>query len=482
MHTDKKRKSNSRIVNFLYLCQSVPHLWLTVLLCFASTTRAADRPPNIVFILADDLGYADVGFDGRKVWTTPNLDRLASQGTIFRRWYSAGVVCAPSRAAFLTGRYGIHNGVTGNTDMLDPRETTVAEALKSRGYATALCGKWHLCPIKPDDPGWPLNQGFDEFFGYIGGREAWEKFPKELWDGREKKPVDGYADNLFTDRAIDFVKRQHDASKPFFLYLALIAPHGWDQAPPQQATKFEGKFEGDDKPYRHKSGTYSKPIEHPYANYAAMVANLDAQVGRLLATLDELKLADDTLVVFTSDNGATFEPLNAGASNHFDSNAPFRGQKRTLWEGGMHMPACVRWTGHVKAGSESQTLVHNVDLLPTFCAAAGATVDPTWNVDGVNLLDVWTGKSAPPDRTLFWEWRAEGTTQWAAMKGDFKLVVTGGNTGELFDVAKDPSERRNIRSDQGPIVSELTKALEEWQKSETNPPKRRPTTRGTAEE
>src|SRR4051812_24521108 len=317
MHTDKKRKSNSRIVNFLYLCQSVPHLWLTVLLCFASTTRAADRPPNIVFILADDLGYADVGFCGRKEWATPNLDRLASQGTIFRRWYSAGVVCAPSRAAFLTGRYGIHNGVTGNTDMLDPRETTVAQALKSRGYATALCGKWHLCPIKPNDPGWPLDQGFDEFFGYIGGREAWEKFPKQLWDGREQKPVDGYADNLFTDRAIEFLKRQHEQSMPFFLYLALIAPHGWDQAPPQQAAKLQGKFDHDET-YKLKRAPYDKPIEHPYANYAAMVVNMDEQVGRLLATLDELKLADDTLVVFTSDNGATFEPLNAGASNHFD--------------------------------------------------------------------------------------------------------------------------------------------------------------------
>src|SRR5205814_8812466 len=134
----------------LYRCPSVPHRWLILFFCVfhATTVIAADRPPNIVFILADDLGYADVGFDGRKEWATPNLDRLASQGTIFRRWYTAAVVCAPSRAAFLTGRYGIHNGVTGNADYLDPGETTIAEALRSRGYATALCGKWHLCPVK----------------------------------------------------------------------------------------------------------------------------------------------------------------------------------------------------------------------------------------------------------------------------------------------------------------------------------------------
>jgi len=182
-------------------------LFALSLLLLVPALRAAEKKPNIVFILADDLGYADVSFNGRKEWNTPNLHRLFQEGTVFRRWYSAGVVCAPSRAALLTGRYGIHNGVTGNGDMLDARETTVAEALKARGYATALCGKWHLCAVKTDDPGWPLNQGFDEFFGYISGREAWEKFPKQLWDGREKKPVDGYADNLFTDRAIDFVHR-----------------------------------------------------------------------------------------------------------------------------------------------------------------------------------------------------------------------------------------------------------------------------------
>jgi arylsulfatase A-like enzyme len=448
-------------------------VWISLcaLLCTCGQVLAADRPPNIVFLLADDLGYGDVGFCGRREWSTPNIDQLAQQGTIFRRWYAASVVCAPSRAAFLTGRYGIHNGVTGNSDHLDLSEVTIAEALKAHGYATGLFGKWHLCPGRGDAPGFPLDQGFDEFFGFIGGKEAWEKFPKKLWFGREKKSVDGYADNLFADHAIDFIKKQHDADKPFFVYLAFTASHGLVQGPPDEVAKFKGKFAEKD----------TKEIHEPYANYAAMVTNLDKQIARVLQVLDELKLTQDTLVVFTSDQGATFEKLAAGATDYFDSNAPFRGQKRTLWEGGTRVPAAVRWPGHVPAGKESHEIVHMTDLFPTFLSAASGSVDPSWKLDGLNLLDVWLGKSAAPKRTLFWEWRSEGDTQTAAMRGDLKLVITGGNKPELFDVERDPTERRNIRAEHPKIAEDLESQIKAWLATERKVPATRTAGRSSDE-
>src|SRR5437763_1030014 len=241
-------------------------------LLLALPAFAADRPPNFIILLADDLGYADVGFDGRTEWQTPNIDRLAHEGTIFRRWYTAAVVCAPSRAALMTGRYSIHNGVCGNDSLdLPSDELTIAEALKPAGYATALFGKWHHGGARPGQKTYthPMDQGCDEFFGFT-----------------------------------------------------------------------------------------------------------DADLNR------------ETIVIFSSDHGATFEKLAEGTSVYFDSNRPFRGQKRTLWEGGMRVPAVVRWSGHVASHGDSHEVVHNCDVFPTLMAAAGAEVDPKLKIDGTNVLDV----------------------------------------------------------------------------------------------
>src|SRR3954452_1705561 len=202
-----------------------------------------ERRPNIVLIYADDLGWGDVGFNGRSEWATPHLDALAAQGTVFRRFYTAAVLCAPSRAALLTGKDTIHNGVTRNNDDLAGREVTIAEVLKARGYATALYGKWHhgkprpqgrtseARPSGPVTAGYvhPMDQGFDEFFGYTDAIHAWEKFPKMLWDGRSRVEVSGYADDLCTDRAVDYLRRQRE--RPFFLYLPFIAAHFHIEAP-----------------------------------------------------------------------------------------------------------------------------------------------------------------------------------------------------------------------------------------------------------
>ncbi len=417
--------------------------------------RAAPAKPNLIVILADDLGWGDVGFNGRTEWRTPHLDKLATQGTVFSRWYTAAVVCAPSRAALMTGKYGIHNGVSANNADLPASEVTLAAALKKHGYATSLSGKWHHGRPRPGLATYrhPLDLGFDEFFGFTNAVHAWEHFPKQLWHGRELKPVRGYADTLFTDRAIDFVAR--NKSRPFFLYLAFTAPHLHVEAPPEDVAEYRGKF---------KEKGPKVPIN---ATYAAMVSRLDKEVGRLMKQLDDLGLAENTLVVFSSDHGATFEAGNKGASAFHDSNRPFRGQKRTLWEGGIRVPGVVRWPGKVPAKRTSAEVVQMTDVFPTFLAAAGARPEAAWKVDGKDLLAVWRGKARAPERTLFWEWRSEGTQQVAAMRGDLKLVVTGNNPPELFDVKTDPGERRSRTAEYPALVAQLRKEMAAWLATET---------------
>jgi arylsulfatase A-like enzyme len=432
-----------------------------ILLCLPRLAPAAEAPPNLVIILADDLGYADVGFDGRSEWTTPHLDAMARQGTVFRRWYTGSPICLSSRAALMTRRYGIHNGLIGNASLdLPASEVTIAQALEPHGYATALFGKWHAGPKRPGEKTWihPLDRGFDEFFGFTNATHAWQKFPTELWEGREMKPSHGYADDLFTDRAIDFIKRQK--GHPFFLYVPFICPHGKPDAPPEEIAKFKDKFTGD-------ADAETDRI------YAAEITRMDEEVGRIIKTLDDLDLSKKTLVVFTSDHGATFEKLSKFAPIDLDSNRPFRGQKRTLWEGGLRVPAIVRWPGQVPAGSESHVNMIMTDVFPTFLAAAGVTADPKLKLDGVNMLDVWRGKSKGPDRTLYWNWDESGRVQFAAMHGDLKMVINSQNKPELYDVAQDPAERLD-RAEQFPEeLKKLKKGLDEWFATESPAAKER---------
>jgi arylsulfatase A len=411
------------------------------------------RKPNVILIVADDLGWADVGFNGRKEWTTPNLDRLARKGIKFNRWYTAAVVCAPSRAALMTGKFTIHNGVSANNDDLPRSEVTLAAALRRLGYRTGLFGKWHHGRPRDGEKTYihPLDRGFDEFFGYTDAVHAWEKYPKKLWHGRELKevPGDGYADTLFADHAIDFATRNKD--HPFFLYLAFVAPHLHIQAPAADVQPFLGKF------------PEKEAKKNANANYAAMIVRLDLEVGRLLAALDALGLADDTIIVFSSDHGATFEAGNLGASAYHNSNRPFRGQKRTLWEGGIRVPALVSWPGKLPAGKTSDDAAHMTDLFPTLLAAAGGTVDAAWHVDGRNLLPVWRGDAKMPERALFWEWRSEKAYQIAAMRGPIKFIIPAlGALPEMYDVANDPSETRNIIAEHPELARTLEKELRAW--------------------
>jgi arylsulfatase A-like enzyme len=433
------------------------HLLIVVglaLLVAGGPARAGEkRKPNVIVILADDLGWGDVGFNGRKEWSTPNLDRLAKKGIKFTRWYTAAVVCAPSRAALMTGKYTIHDGVSANNDDLPRTEVTLARALGRLGYRTALCGKWHHGRPRPGEKSYvhPLDHGFDEFFGYTDAVHAWEKFPKKIWHGRDLKdvPGDGYADTLFTDHAIDFVKRNKD--HPFFLYLAFVAPHFHVQAPAADVQPFLGKFKEKDA------------AKNANANYAAMIVRLDQEVGRLLAALDEQGLSDDTIIVFTSDHGATFEVGNQGASAYHNSNRPFRGQKRTLWEGGIRVAALVCWPGKLPAGKTSDDPVHMTDVFPTLLAAAGGKAVADWQIDGRNLLSVWRGEEKCPERTFFWEWRSEKAYQIAALRGPIKFIIPALNAPpEMYDVVNDPAETRNIIAEHPQMAREFEQQLRAW--------------------
>ena len=408
---------------------------------------AQPRKPNLLMILVDDMGWADPGFNGRKEWTTPNLDRLAREGTVFDRWYTSMPLCAPSRACLLTGKYTIHNGVRNNATDIPKSETTIAEAVKPLGYTTALIGKWHRGKLPDGSFTHPLDQGFDSTFGYLDARHAWEHFPKQLWRGRESVPVEGYSSDILSDEAAKFI-RGHRAD-PFFLYLAFIEPHFLIEAPAEDVGKFRGRFREKD------------PAEPYNARYAAMIHRLDAGIGRVLDSLDETGLARDTLIVFSSDNGATFEAGNKGASNYHDSNHPFRGQKRSLEEGGLRMPAVVRWPGRVPSGRRSPEITHMTDVMPSMLAAAGGKPDPAWKVDGRNMLDVWSGKVKAPERTLFWEWQTEGGTMLAAMRGDYKYLDIGGNKF-LYNVRTDPGERRSLIGEYPEIMKQLETETAAW--------------------
>ncbi len=427
---------------------------LTAALGRAGTPQPKLRPLNVVLIYADDLGWGDVGFNGRKSWKTPNMDRLARQGTVFTRWYTNAVVCAPSRAALMTGRYGIHNGVSANNQDLPRSEVTLAEALKANGYATALFGKWHHGITRPGETTYvhPMDQGFGEFFGFTNAGHAWQKFPKELWQGRELKPFSGDANRAFTDRSIDFIRRNRE--KPFFLYAPYTDTHFYVDAGPEDLKLYEGKFKEKDP---------SKPYN---AHYAATVHRLDEQVGRLMMTLDDEGLRDNTLVLFTSDHGATFEVGNQGSSAFHDSNHPFRGQKRTLWEGGIRVPGIVRWPGVVPAGRKVEQPVATIDIFPSLLAATGTAATEA-KVDGINLVPVWKGQAEVPERTLFWEWRNEGYQQLAAMRGDIKLVQSPGGPAELFNVVNDPAERRTLAQEFPDTAKSLSAQLKGWIETET---------------
>ena len=422
----------------------------------ASVVPTADRqPPNFVVILADDLGYADVGFQGLRDFATPNIDQLAASGVQFTNAYVSHPYCSPSRAGLLTGRYQhrfghVHNPKFRADEGLPLSETLLPEVLSEAGYVSGIVGKWHL----GDAPRFhPLARGFDEFFGLLGGGHDYFKsagadareylIPLESPEGQI--PVEGYLTEQLTKAALDFIRRS--AEHPFFLYLAYNAPHGPLQAPPELLERVESIAE----PRRR--------------TYAAMVTSLDDGVGEVSALLDELEVSDRTMVFFLSDNGG---PTPANASD----NSPLRATKGTVYEGGVRVPFVIAWPSHLPTEASIDAPVSALDIFPTAVAAAG--IETPAKLDGVNLMPYLIGtETGLPHEQLFWHSDEGG--QFATRTAEHKLVRVLGREPELYAIGKDISESNPVREANGRI-SELDGAIKSWQAS--HPPPAWPGTRG----
>jgi len=440
---------------------------LVALLCavglVTSPAGAADPPakkPNIVFILADDLGYGDLGCYGQEKIRTPKLDRMASEGMRFTQCYAGSTVCAPSRCSLMTGLTTGHCTIRGNaTVALRPEDKTVAEILKDAGYATALVGKWGLGG--PNSTGQPNKKGFDFFYGYLDQVHAHNYFPDFLWRNHEKVKLEGnvqssvkgvaekralYAPDLFEKESLDFVEQHKDG--PFFLYLATTIPHANNER-----KKAEGN--GNEVPDLHGYGDRDWP--EPEKSKAAMITHLDAQVGKILSKLRDLRIDENTIVFFTSDNG----PHKEGGNDprFFDSSGGLRGIKRDLYEGGIREPMIVRWPKQIQAGSVSDLPWAFWDFLPTCADLAG--VQPPDGSDGISVVPTLLGKGDQKvHEYLYWEFHEGGSKQ-AGRVGDWKALRFGPHGPiELYDLRADVGEQQNVAGSHSDVVAKAEKFLD----------------------
>ena len=407
--------------------------------------------PNIIFILADDLGYGDLGCYGQKVIQTPNIDRMATEGIRFTHCYAGSTVCAPSRSVLMTGQHTGHTTVRGNNGIggvvglggapgripLLHRDTTIAEVLKAAGYTTGMVGKWGLG--EPDTEGLPNDQGFDEFFGFLNQRRAHFYYPEYIWKDTSKVVLRGnqngaqkeYVHYLFTDYALDFISRHKN--EPFFLYLPYTLPHDEYQIPDMGL---------------YADSTHWAAEERAYA---AMVTLMDEDVGRILQQLRGLGLDDNTIVFFCSDNGAA-----QFWQGRFDSSGSLRGRKRDLYEGGIRVPMIIRYPGKVAAGVSSTLPWYFADVLPTLASLAGVASPD--NIDGTDISPAFLQNSSNwelPERHLYWEFYETGYQQavrWKHWKGIKRPPELG---WELYDLEKNPAEDHDISGQYPKVVARI---------------------------
>ncbi|SEG90453.1 Arylsulfatase A [Nonomuraea solani] len=417
----------------------------------ATSTRAARRGslparPNILLILADDLGWGEIGSQGQRLIETPNLDRLAAEGVRFSTAYSGAPLCAPSRCALLTGLHAGHGTVRENPEggpqrSLTDADLTFAELLRLSGYRTACIGKWGFGPEEPGQDSHPNVRGFDEFFGYIGHRHAHQYFPKYLWHNGEKVTLDGrsYAPHLFRERAVEFIRQ--DGDDPFLLYFATNLPHS-----PSVIPGGGGVYE-------------NRPWSGPNRRHAAQVARLDTDVAALIRALRDTGRADDTLVLFTSDNGPHREK---GVTPWlFDSNGPFRGDKRDVYEGGIRVPM-IAWSPGLRPRVERQPVAF-WDVLPTLADLAEVPVPA--HLDGLSFRGLLTGDDAPRHDHLVWNRPRKAQ---AIRRGRWKLVRFDPNIAgagpqgrvELYDLTADPGERRDLAAARPDLTERLQNRLD----------------------
>ena len=403
------------------------------LMLACGSTRA--RKPNIVLIMSDDQGWADIHSHGNPMLDTPVMDRLAASGTRLDRFF-VSPVCAPTRAGLLTGRYPLRTGTTGVTrgrETMRSDEITIAQVLKTAGYTTACFGKWHNGAHYPYHPN---GKGFDQFLGFCAGH--WNNyFDTQLDQNGEPVRTQGYITDVLTDAAMAFIDKNRN--RPFFCYLPYNAPHSPYQLPKKYFDKYR-----------------SRGADDELASVYGMIENLDDNLGRLLQKLDELKLAEDTIVIFIGDNGAGTERFNAG----------MRGRKGSTHEGGIRVPCFIRWPGHIQAGSNTDRIAAHIDLLPTLVELAGVQQARTLPLDGISLVPLLLGESENwPDRMIFTGFRNRGSVRTQR----YRLVVQEEEPVELFDMAADPGQLKNIAGERPEITSKLKQAYDEWHEEVTGP-------------
>ncbi|WP_013627887.1 arylsulfatase [Rubinisphaera brasiliensis] len=440
----------------------------------AQAAQKAKKQPNIIFILADDLGYGELGCFGQEKIKTPHLDEMAAEGMKLTSFYAGATVCAPSRCVLMTGLHTGHGEVRGNSSSerqaLNPEDVTVAEALQKAGYHTGLIGKWGLGEPGGGERGMPNKQGFDYSFGYLSQFHAHNYYPEILWRNGEKvhlrnevnkvkegkwgsagwatKRVD-YSHDLFMQDAERFLRDRSE--KPFFLYLALTVPHANNEGT-------RGTGDGQEVP---DHGMYAdKDWSNPNKGQAAMITRMDAGIGRLFDILKEMDKDKETIVFFSSDNG----PHNEGGHTPelFNPGGPLRGMKRDLYEGGIRVPTIVRWPGHVPAGSESDYAGYFGDFFATACDLAGTK--PPKNLDSISLVPLLTGHPQKQQKHdyLYWEFYERGSKQ-AVRQGKWKAIRIPMLTGEveLYDLSKDLGEEKNIAGQNPKVVDRMIKLMDQ---------------------
>lgn len=441
---------------------------IALILTLALASAAAAEKPNIIWIMADDLGYADLGCYGQKVITTPNLDRMAAEGLRFTHYYAGATVCAPSRSVLMTGLHHGHTRVRGNAGRTNPAaqalkegDVTVPALLQQAGYKTALIGKWGLGNIGEAESGLPRKQGFDYFYGYLSQHHAHNHFPDYLWRNETKEPLsniivpigeDGagyateavhYADDLFTDDALKFVTENQ--AQPFFLYWSMVIPHANNERARELG---DGAHVPDYGPYADKDWPKQDKGQ------AAMITRLDGYVGRMIAHLKDLGIAENTLVIFTSDNG----PHNESKHDleRFDPNGPYTGIKRSLTDGGIRVPFIAWWPGTVQPAVTAHT-GYFPDFLPTAAELAGAPAPE--RTDGISLVPLLQGDAAAQRKHefLYWEFHEGGFKQAALYQSRWKGIRMGGPDAPvvLYDQQNDVAEETNVADKHPEIAAKI---------------------------
>ena len=430
----------------MHLKKTSSLLWI-----FSSIILSAQTRPNIIYIMADDMGYADLSCYGRKDYQTPNLDRLASQGIKFINAYAAAPVCTPTRVAFFTGRYparlsvGLYEPLAeGHKDSLlglTPETPSIAGLLKKAGYETYLVGKWHLGYLPAFSP---MANGFDYFFGFHAGATDYishvdQVGKPDLYENDEPIKKEGYITDLFMEKATEIISKSHQ--KPFFLAITFNAPH-WPWQGPGDKPYGDANWRGGGSP----------------AIYASMMKNLDDAVGTIVKTIDDGKLSNNTVIIFTSDNGG----------ERYSDDGIYKEGKMSLHEGGIHEPAIVRWAGRIKENSVTNQVVTTMDWTATILSLAKAEAEPKFPLDGIDVMPIMTGKKKETERTLYW--RISQRKQHKAMRdGKWKYFQDEKGNEYLFDLSVDPKEENDLKGQQPGVFNKLKNKYSEWEKTVLKP-------------